>query len=237
VTKKNLSEELTMLPPIPIGWQTQLEDEVRQPYFHELQQFLEADRKNFEIYPPEEDIFRALELTPYNDVKVLLLGQDPYPNPNQGHGLCFSVRQNVKPIPGSLRNIYKELLTDVPGFRVPNNGCLEPWAKQGILMLNAVLTVRAHKANSHKDHGWEKFTDAIITKVAEKTDRVVFVFWGDYARKKKALIIQKQHVIVEAGHPSPLSARFFLGQKSFSQINRALIEVNKAEIDWQIPDV
>ena len=226
-----------MLPPIPSGWRTQLEEEVGQPYFHELQQFLEAERQKFEIYPPEEDTFRALELNPYNRVKVLLLGQDPYPNPNQGHGLCFSVRPEVKPIPGSLRNIYKELTTDIPGFRVPNNGCLEPWAKQGILMLNTVLTVRAHEANSHKKQGWEQFTDAIIAKVAEKKDRVVFVLWGDYARRKKDRITGKQHAIVEAGHPSPLSAKFFLGQKSFSQINKVLRESYQPEIDWQIPDV
>lgn len=226
-----------MLPPIPYGWRTQLEEEVGQPYFQELQQFLEADRKRFDIFPPEEDTFRALELTPYEDVNVLLLGQDPYPNPNQGHGLCFSVRQTVRPIPGSLRNVYKELASDISGFRIPNNGCLEPWARQGILMLNAVLTVRAHKANSHKNQGWEQFTDAIISKVAEKKDRVVFVFWGDYARKKKKLITEKHHLIVEAGHPSPLSAKYFLGKKSFSQINKALRAVNKPEIDWQIPDV
>ena len=226
-----------MLPPIPAGWRTQLREEVGQPYFHELQQFLEADRKKFQIYPPEEDTFRALELTPYNEVKVLLLGQDPYPGPNQGHGLCFSVRPEIKPLPGSLRNVYKELSTDIPGFRIPNNGNLEPWARQGVLMLNAVLTVRAHKANSHKKQGWEHFTDAIIKKVAEKKDRVVFVLWGNYAREKKKLITDKHHSIVEAGHPSPLSAKYFLGQKSFSQINQALKEVNKVEIDWQIPDV
>ena len=226
-----------MLPPIPAGWRKQLKAEVAQPYFQKLKAFLDADREQFEIYPPEKDTFRALELTPYDDVRVLLLGQDPYPSPNHAHGLCFSVRPEIKPIPGSLRNIYKELATDIPGFRIPNNGYLEPWAKQGILMLNAVLTVRAHQANSHKGRGWEQFTDAIIAKVAEKKDRVVFVLWGGYAQKKKRLIIGEQHAIVEAGHPSPLSAKYFLGRKSFSQINQALREVHKPEIDWQLPDV
>ena len=226
-----------MLPPIPSGWRKQLEAEVAKPYFRKLEQFLAKDRKKFEIYPPEEDTFRALELTPYDEVKVLLLGQDPYPGPNQGHGLCFSVRRNI-PIPASLKNIYKELESDIHGFRRPNNGYLVSWARQGMLMLNAVLTVRAHQPNSHKGQGWEEFTDAIISKVAAKTDRVVFVLWGNYAREKKKLLKDKpQHAIVEAGHPSPLSAKYFLGQKSFSQINASLREVHKAEIDWQIPDV
>jgi uracil-DNA glycosylase len=226
-----------MLPPIPEGFRPQLEDETRKPYFQQLEKFLEQERRQFKIFPPEEDTFRALELTPYRDVNVLLLGQDPYPGPGQAHGLCFSVRREV-PIPASLRNIYKELASDIKGFRIPNNGYLVPWAEQGILMLNAVLTVREHKPNSHKGKGWETFTDTIISSVNAKRSRVVFVLWGAYAQKKIALIDTARHSIVKAAHPSPLSARNgFFGKKSFSAINKALKEAGKPEIDWQIPDI
>jgi uracil-DNA glycosylase len=226
-----------MLPPIPAGWRTQLEEETRKPYFQQLQQFLERERRQYKIYPPEEDTFQALELTPYRDVNVLLLGQDPYPGPGQGHGLSFSVRKGV-PIPASLRNIYKELVNDDVPFRIPNNGYLAPWAEQGMLMLNAVLTVRDHQPNSHKGKGWETFTDTIIASVNAKRSRVVFVLWGAYAQKKAALIDTARHRIVAAAHPSPLSARNgFFGKKSFSSINKALKEAGKPEIDWQIPDV
>ena len=227
-----------MLPPIPSGWSSQLQAETQKPYWQELQEFLEGERQNpnLKIYPPEEDTFQALELTPYNEVNVLLLGQDPYSGPNQAHGLCFSVRKGVK-IPASLKNIYEELATDV-GCRIPNSGYLVPWARQGILMLNAVLTVREHKPNSHQRRGWEIFTDTIIRTVNAKAKDVVFVFWGEYAKKKRDLIDQKRHQIVEAMHPSPLSAKHgFFGQKSFSQINEHLKKANKPQIDWQIPDV
>jgi uracil-DNA glycosylase len=225
-----------VLPPIPAGWSSQLQPETQQSYFQKLQQFLAQERKQFQIYPPEADTFQALELTPFNDVNVLLLGQDPYPGPNQAHGLCFSVRKEVVPIPASLKNIYKELASDV-GRRIPNNGYLVPWAKQGILMLNAVLTVREHQPNSHKGHGWERFTKAIIDSVNAKSSRVVFVFWGNDAQKAIDWIDAKRHAIVKAAHPSPLSAKNFFGTRSFSLINQALKEVNKPEIDWQIPDV
>ena len=225
-----------MLPPIPASWLPQIGGELQKPYFKKLQQFLEQERQHFKIYPPEEDTFQALELTPYDDVNVLLLGQDPYPGPKQAHGLCFSVRKEV-PIPASLRNIYKELSDDV-GFHIPNNGFLVPWAKQGILMLNAVLTVREHQPNSHKGKGWETFTDTIIRSVNARKSRVVFVLWGAYAQKKRALIDKEWHAVVEAAHPSPLSAKHgFFGSKPFSKINKALKEKGKPEIDWQIPDV
>ena len=222
-----------MLPPIPNGWNAQLQAETQKPYFQDLQKFLEQERKAFKIYPPEEDTFQTLELTPFNKVNVLLLGQDPYPGPNQAHGLSFSVRQGV-PLPASLKNIYKELATDV-GCRIPNNGFLVPWARQGILMLNTLLTVREHQPNSHKGH-WEQFTIAIIESVKAKPTRVVFVLWGKDAQK---LIdkVDPPHTIVRAAHPSPLSAKKFFGCKSFSLINQALKEAKKPEIDWQIPDV
>ncbi|MFZ1503059.1 MAG: uracil-DNA glycosylase, partial [Nitrospira sp.] len=169
-------------------------------------------------------------------VRVLLLGQDPYHTPGMAHGLCFSVPPHVRPIPPSLRNVYRELRDDV-GCRIPNNGCLEPWAKQGILMLNAVLTVRAHAANSHRGRGWEIFTDRIIELVNAKPTRVVFVLWGGEAKKKRALVTNPQHVVIACAHPSPLSVRNFFGSRCFSQVNRALTEMGLAPIDWQIPDI
>ncbi len=224
-----------MLPPIPPSWHPQLAEEFDQPYFRKLVQFLEKERQTHPVYPPEKDIFSALKLTPYKNVSVLLLGQDPYPGEGQAHGLCFSVRPGIKP-PASLRNIYKELASDV-GFRIPNNGCLAPWAKQGMLMLNAVLTVRAGEPNSHQGKGWEIFTDTIISRVNEKEDPVVFVLWGAYAQKKIALIDTNKHTIIKSAHPSPLSARNgFFGSRPFSQINKALRAAHKPQIEWQIPD-
>ncbi|QBD81547.1 uracil-DNA glycosylase [Ktedonosporobacter rubrisoli] len=221
---------------LPESWSTLLASEFEQPYFHALTQFVDKEREQYTVFPPEQDVFSALNLTPYEEVKVLLLGQDPYHDQNQAHGLCFSVRPGIKP-PPSLVNIFKELHSDVD-FRIPNNGYLVPWAQQGILMLNAVLTVRAHQPNSHKNHGWEKFTDTIIRKLSAREDPVVFVLWGGYAQKKKALIDTSRHTIIQAAHPSPLSARNgFFGSRSFSAINMALREQGKAEIDWQIPDL
>ncbi|KYC40275.1 uracil-DNA glycosylase [Scytonema hofmannii PCC 7110] len=221
---------------LPTSWQTVLAEEFDKPYFQKLQDFLKEERQSYSIYPPEEDVFSAFELTPYEQVNVLLLGQDPYHDDNQAHGLCFSVRPGIKP-PPSLVNIYKELKDDV-GFNIPNNGYLVTWAKQGILMLNAVLTVRAHTPNSHKNKGWETFTDAVINKVNQKTDPVVFVLWGGYAQKKLKLIDTNRHIVVQSAHPSPLSARNgFFGSKAFSAINSALSSFGKPEIDWQIPDI
>jgi uracil-DNA glycosylase len=225
-----------MLPKLPSSWQPLLAREFDKPYFRNLKKFLKKERQAYTIYPPEKDIFRALELTPYQKVNVLLLGQDPYPGKNQAHGLCFSVRPGIKP-PASLRNIYKELQTDV-GFRIPNHGYLASWAEQGILMINAVLTVRAGEPNSHQGMGWENFTDTIITRVNERESAVVFVLWGAYAQKKIKLIDTDRHTIIKSAHPSPLSARHgFFGSRPFSAINKALRAEGKTEIDWQLPDI
>lgn len=224
-----------MLPKLPSSWQPLLKEELKKPYFRELEQFLEKEQRSHIVYPPEKDIFSALKLTPYKSVNVLLLGQDPYPGEGQAHGLCFSVRPGIKP-PASLRNIYKELKSDVD-FRIPDNGYLVPWAQQGILMLNAVLTVRAGETNSHKGKGWEIFTDTIISRVNERDSPIVFVLWGAYAQKKIELIDGKRHTIIKSAHPSPLSAhQGFFGSKPFSAINKALRATGKPEIDWQIPD-
>ena len=225
-----------MLIDIPDSWLPLVGDELHKPYFAKLEQFVDAERKAYTVFPPEKDVFNALKYTPYERVNVLLLGQDPYHDDNQAHGLCFSVRPGVKP-PPSLMNMFKELRDDV-GFRIPNNGYLVPWAEQGILMLNAVLTVRAHTPNSHKNHGWETFTDAIIKQVNEKDSPVVFVLWGGYAQKKLPLIDTARHSVVQSAHPSPLSARSgFFGSRPFSRINQALKDAGKPEIDWQLPDL
>ena len=224
-----------MAAPIPAGWRSVLAGEVSKPYYQKLRQFVKEERRAHTVYPPEKDVFSALELRPYDNVNILLLGQDPYHGKNQAHGLCFSVRPDVPP-PPSLMNIYRELRDDV-SFRIPNNGYLVHWAEQGILMLNAVLTVRAHEPNSHKNKGWEKFTDAIIQAVGAKDGPVVFLLWGGYAQKKVKLIDVDRHVILRATHPSPLSAdNGFFGSKPFSKTNAALRKAGKPEIDWQIPD-
>lgn len=220
----------------PADWLPVVGEELEKPYFQKLQEFVTAERSAYTVYPPEPHVYNALRTTPYQNVNVLLLGQDPYHDANQAHGLCFSVRPGIKP-PPSLVNMFRELKDDI-GCRVPNSGYLAPWAEQGILMLNAVLTVRAHQPNSHKGKGWEKFTDAVIRKINEKDSPVVFVLWGGYARKKASLIDTSCHVIVESAHPSPLSAHNgFFGSKPFSAINAALRAVGKPEIDWQIPDI
>jgi uracil-DNA glycosylase len=224
-----------MLPPLPPSWRPLLAEERGKPYFRRLEQFLDQERQSFSVNPPQKEIFSALKLTPYKNVKVLLLGQDPYPGEGLAHGLSFSVRPGVKP-PASLRNIYKELESDV-GFRIPNHGYLAAWAEQGVLMLNAVLTVRAGAPNSHQGKGWEIFTDTIISRVSEKDDPVVFVLWGAYAQKKIALIDTGKHTIIKSAHPSPLSARAgFFGSRPFSAVNKALRKFGKTEIDWQLPD-
>lgn len=212
-----------------------LASETAQAYYRALDDFLASEvAAGKTVLPPRDDIFNALSLTAYADVKVLLVGQDPYPTPGDAHGLCFSVRPGVK-VPRSLQNIFKELQADV-GFRVPRHGCLEAWARQGVLMLNTVLTLRAGEAFSHRGRGWEQFTDGIIGRVNAKATRVVFVLWGKAAQEKRALITGSQHAIVECGHPSPLSARFFLGSRCFSRINALLNESDQRSIDWQLPD-
>ncbi len=225
-----------MLIDIPEDWRAQLADEFEKPYFQTLQQFVDEERRQHTVFPPEKDVFSALKLTPYEHANVFLLGQDPYHDNNQAHGLCFSVRPGIKP-PPSLVNIFKELRSDV-GFRIPNNGYLVPWAKQGMLLLNAVLTVRAHMPNSHKGHGWEIFTDAIIRAVNAREDPVVFVLWGGYAQKKRVLVDTARHTIIQSAHPSPLSANNgFFGSRPFSAINSALRAAGKPEIEWQLPDL
>ena len=223
-------------PPLPDSWLKVLSAEFGQSYWPKLQAFVAEERQHHAVYPPEADVYSAFQHAPYDNVRVFLLGQDPYHGPGQAHGLCFSVRPGVD-TPPSLVNTYKELRDDV-GCRIPNNGYLLPWADQGILMLNAVLTVRAHTPNSHKGKGWETFTDSVIRAVSAKPDPVVFVLWGGYAQKKLPLIDTTRHTIVQSAHPSPLSARNgFFGSKPFSQINAALRASGKPEIDWQIPDL
>lgn len=215
-------------------WNPLLRSELDAPYFKELQAFVAAERSRNTVFPPQEQVFAALHLTPYAGTKVMILGQDPYHGPGQAHGLCFSVRPPV-PVPPSLLNIYKELHDDL-GCAVPDHGCLEHWARQGVLLLNATLTVRAHQAASHQGKGWERFTDAVITAVNAKTDRVVFILWGAYARKKRALIDASHHIIIESAHPSPLSAHNgFFGSRPFSRANHALTAAGRAAIDWAIP--
>ncbi|HEY0733410.1 MAG TPA: uracil-DNA glycosylase [Herpetosiphonaceae bacterium] len=225
-----------MQPQLPPSWQPLLADEFDKPYFQRLREFVDRERQEHTVFPPESEVFSAFQLTPYEDVNVLLLGQDPYHNENQAHGLCFSVRPGIKP-PPSLKNIFKELRDDL-GCKIPNNGYLVPWARQGMLMLNAVLTVRAHESNSHKNQGWETFTDTVIRTVNAKQDAVIFVLWGSYAQKKRALIDTSRHTIIEGVHPSPLSAKGgFFGSRPFSKINQTLEANGKPAIDWQIPDL
>ena len=217
---------------LPGTWQI-LEPETRQDYFCELTKFIEAERREYRVFPPADQVFCALEATPLDKVKVLLLGQDPYHGEGQAHGLCFSVCPGVK-VPPSLRNIYKELEDDL-GIEAPSSGYLMRWAEQGVLMLNTVLTVRANEANSHRRRGWEEFTDAAICAVNDKSETVVFVLWGSPAKKKKKLIDMTRHVIIESAHPSPLSAsRGFFGSSPFSRINQALRGAGREPIDWEL---
>ena len=215
-------------------WNPILKDQLDAPYFKELSKFVAAERARQRVYPAHDEVFAALHLTPYAEVKVLILGQDPYHGAGQAHGLCFSVREGV-PAPPSLENIFTELESDV-GVRRPDHGCLDCWAGQGVLLLNATLTVRAGQAASHQGKGWERFTDAVIEAVNAKPDRVVFILWGASARKKKALIDTTRHVIIESAHPSPLSARNgFFGSRPFSRANEALIAAGREPVDWSIP--
>lgn len=219
-------------PAIPEGWRDVLGSEVAKPSFAELKEFVRAERARAQVFPPAGDVFNALVLTPFEKVKVVLLGQDPYHDDEQAQGLCFSVRRGVKP-PPSLVNVFKELESDL-GIARPSHGCLEAWAKKGVLLLNAVLTVRAHEPNSHKDKGWERFTDAVVQAVSDRKDPAVFALWGAYAQKKGKIVDRTRHIVVECAHPSPLSAKKFLGSKPFSSINAALAKLGKAPIDWRL---
>jgi len=217
------------------SWQAKLSQEFKKPYMKVLMTFLLDEKdQNKNIYPPQLNWFYALEATPLEKVKVVILGQDPYHQPSQAHGLCFSVQPGTK-VPPSLLNIYKELATDV-NAKVAEHGCLESWTKQGVLLLNAVLTVEGSNANSHQGKGWETFTDKIINVVNEHCENVVFMLWGNYAQQKGAIIDDKKHLVLRAAHPSPLSAyRGFFGCKHFSEANINLVENGKTAISWNIP--
>ena len=215
-------------------WAEKISAEYKKPYYRELFNFIKDEYSKVVVYPPSEDIFNAMHLTPLSNVKCVILGQDPYHEPGQAHGLCFSVKPDIK-IPPSLENIYKELHDDI-GFEVPNHGYLEEWAKQGVLLLNTVLTVQAHRAFSHRGKGWEQFTDAIIRTVNEVDRPVVFLLWGKPAQEKKALLNNPKHLILEAPHPSPLSAyRGFFGCRHFSKANEFLTQNGETPIDWTLP--
>lgn len=218
-------------PAIEESWKRELWDQFNAPYFHELKTFLVEEKKRHHVFPPGNCIFNAFNFTPFDQVKVVLIGQDPYHDDGQAHGLCFSVQDGV-PHPRSLVNIFKELQDDV-GKVIPVSGNLESWARQGVLLLNATLTVRAHEAGSHQGKGWEIFTDAVIQKISEKHSGVIFLLWGRYAQNKTALIDASKHHILKAVHPSPLSAnRGFFGCKHFSKTNQLLKEMGKNEIIW-----
>jgi uracil-DNA glycosylase len=214
-------------------WNPVLRGELAKPYWQELQAFVRAERERATVYPPHEEVFAALHLTPYTETRVLILGQDPYHGPRQAHGLCFSVRHGVA-IPPSLVNIHKELHDDL-GIPPPGHGNLEAWAVQGVLLLNTTLTVRAGNAASHQGRGWETFTDEVIRTVSAKDHPVVFILWGSHARRKRALIDTARHTVIESAHPSPLSAHNgFFGSKPFSRTNAALEAAGLDPIDWRL---
>ena len=217
-------------------WQQALEEEFRKPYYKTLFEFVKEEYSKTAVYPPAEDIFNAMHLTPLSKVKVLILGQDPYHGDRQAHGLSFSVMPKTD-IPPSLQNIYQELHDDL-GCTIPNNGYLKKWAEQGVLLLNTVLTVRAHQPNSHQGHGWEHFTDAIIQAVNAQDRPIVYMLWGKPAQSKIPMLKNPKHLILKAPHPSPLSPyRGFFGCKHFSQANAYLAENGQEVVDWQIEDL
>lgn len=214
-------------------WLEVLSDEFKKPYYRDLYEFVKKEYNTTRIFPPSDEIFTAFNLTPLKDVKAVIIGQDPYHNDGQAHGLCFSVKPQVE-IPPSLVNIYKELQDDL-GCYIPNNGYLVKWAQQGVLMLNTVLTVRAHQANSHHGRGWEEFTDAAIRALNMQDRPIVFILWGRPAQMKKSMLNNPKHLILEAPHPSPLSAyRGFFGSKPFSKTNAFLEQNGLQPIDWQV---
>ena len=217
-------------------WLPAIGAEFKKPYYKELYNFVREEYNTKQIFPKADDIFNAFHLTPLSEVKVVILGQDPYHNVGQAHGLSFSVQPGIE-IPPSLVNIYKEMHDDI-GTYIPDNGCLTKWAEQGVLLLNTVLTVRAHQAASHAGHGWEQFTDAVISAVNRVDRPIVFMLWGSPARKKKAMLDNPKHLILEAPHPSPLSVyRGFFGSRPFSKANEFLKKNGVKEIDWQIENI
>ena len=218
-------------------WLPVLQEEFRKPYYKQLYEFVKSEYSTRTVYPPAGDIFNALHLTPLKDVRVVILGQDPYHGEHQAHGLCFSVLPDQPDIPPSLVNIFRELHDDL-GCRMPDNGCLVHWAEQGVLLLNTVLTVRAHQPASHQNKGWEQFTDAIIHAVSEQDRPIVYMLWGSQAQTKAPMLRNPKHLILRAPHPSPLSAyRGFFGCGHFSKCNEFLVQHGTAPIDWQIPNV
>ncbi len=220
-------------PQIEEGWKKALENEFHSPYFSQLKTFLINEKQHNKVYPPGSQIFSAFNFTPFDKVKVVLLGQDPYHGPGQAHGLCFSVPDGV-PKPPSLINIFKEINSDL-GIPIPQSGNLEKWAKQGVFLLNAILTVRANQAASHQGKGWETFTDAAIKALSDQKNGIIFLLWGNYAQEKQKIIDTSKHYILKTVHPSPLSVqRGFFGCKHFSKTNQLLREMGKDEIDWSI---
>lgn len=224
------------MPPITNDWAEHLKEEYKKPYYKELYKTVTAEYAQKSIFPPADDIFNAFHLTPLSEVKVVILGQDPYHNVGQAHGLSFSVKPGVK-TPPSLVNIYQELHEDL-GCYIPNNGYLTKWAEQGVMLLNTVLTVQAHKANSHKDIGWEEFTDAAIRILNEQDRPIVYLLWGRNAQNKKWMLTNPKHLVLEAPHPSPFSAsRGFFGCRHFSRTNEFLTEHGIEPVDWQIENI
>ena len=214
------------------GWQAVLKDEFEKPYFKNLVEFVKSEYTSNKCFPPGKQIFSAFNHTPFNKVKVVIIGQDPYHGPGQAHGLCFSVGENVA-VPPSLKNIFEEIKTDI-GSPIPNNGNLERWADQGVLLLNASLTVRAHQAGSHQNKGWEKFTDSVIEKLSKEREGLVFMLWGGPAKKKGAKVDASKHLVLNSGHPSPLAANrgYWFGNKHFSKTNEYLIDKGEKPIEW-----
>jgi len=217
----------TQLPPC---WQEKLAGEFEKPSFQKLLAFLDEEAKTHKIYPPSSLIFNAFDKCPFEEVKVVIIGQDPYPGDGQANGLCFSVSDGVK-IPPSLKNIFKEIQSDL-GKEIPTSGNLERWAKQGVLLINTILTVRAGKAASHRNKGWEPFTSTVIRLLNEQQEQIVFLLWGNYAQQKGKIIDDKKHLILKSAHPSPLSVKQFVGNKHFSQTNQYLQQCGKTPIDW-----
>ena len=214
-------------------WHDVIGEEKEKEYFHAVRSFEQSERNQHKVFPAAENVFKALELTPFDNVKVVILGQDPYHGDNQAHGLSFSVQKGIA-LPPSLLNIYKELESDL-GIPVAKSGDLTPWAKQGVLLLNTVLTVRAHEANSHRGQGWETFTDAVISSLNQASHPIVFILWGRPAQEKEKLITNPKHVVLKSVHPSPLSAyRGFFGSKPFSKANAFLEETGQTPIDWRL---
>ncbi|TKF79124.1 uracil-DNA glycosylase [Vibrio kanaloae] len=220
----------------PKTWESIINDERDKEYFQSVLAFVEQQRNSGKtIYPPQELVFNAFDMTPFESVRVVILGQDPYHGANQAHGLAFSVLPGVK-IPPSLRNMYKELAQDIEGFEIPNHGYLDSWASQGVLMLNTVLTVEEAKAHSHAKCGWETFTDAIIAELNQRSEPIIFLLWGAHAQKKGQAIDSERHHVLTAPHPSPLSARRgFFGCKHFSMTNKILSSIDQNPIDWRLP--